>query len=329
MIRLLINLILSMKLDIHQISNSIEHQYLKNLSLLDPVLQRHFLYRLYLSNKNKKNKQLLLTIAKKNTLLSNSLFDTFNNDFDRAVENQKQKIHLLIPRYPHEKERFRAWLKVPELVLFYGILRECFYIKYFSETVYLNRQMIASLFEKMILNQEFITKSSTHAICIIFYLEYLGLLHDVGITDKWSELQKIISMFSIDERSNQVQIFNYLYALNHFVICDSFFYLRPPNVPQNYLDDIQKNVLIYKDKISLDLLMECCLCCGLSNCHSEKLNYVVENAIINQFDKSCGIIDNKKEKHLSFSSAEHTNALCLLILRIQSLKGGMGELRLV
>lgn len=312
---------------INPIADIIETTYLDNLSHLSQNSKRHFLYRLFLSKRTDKNYYLLVKHGVKTTKLSLNQISKLNNSFDELVKEKKISIDELQPRYPHEKKRFSIWKINPELVLFYECLVESFYLYYFNIPFSIDEQIVKQLYDKLINSKEFSFYSSTQAICIMFYLDYIKMLPRTQ-EEKWNDLNSIMNCFSISKRSKITEIFNYLYALNHLIICSSFFYLRKPEQKAIFFaEQLEYWAVYYFDKLSVDLQVESLLSCYLSDYKPNKLEDLVNQRIVDNFNQELGLVDNKKEKTPTLESVEHTNALCLLIARINDLKAGMGMSR--
>lgn len=318
-----------MQFSLSDIAHTIEKSYLEHLDQLDPVAQRHLLYRLYVSSKSLESKQRLLDIGGKFTESQLPFIHTFNQNFSSGLLGQREDIAQHSSDYPHLARRLEIWKQYPELVYFYTVLRESFYLRFFGIDFHLDEQRITDLFTLTMSTPSFIQNSSTHALCIIFYLDYLGLLPVINGQSKWDYVKQILQEFSIDSSSSDVEVYNYLYALNHIVICDSYFYLRKPeDTLFTYAAEIEKYTSLFYERLSLDLRIESLLSCQLLDSHSGDFSQLVEKDILANFDHSLRIVDNKKIATATYQSAEHTNALCIMIARIDFMTSHMGELRI-
>ena len=303
-----------------KLASQIQKSYLSNIDQLDPIHQRHFLYRLYLSNKDKRNKQFLIQIAEQTNYYGLNLVDEFNQNFRYGLEKIKQEIRRKKAHYPHENKRYQVWSQNPELVYFYTVLRECFYLKFFNQSFSLNQQQVEQLHHKLINSPEFLNESSTHSLCIIFYLDYLNNLPIKIDQNKWSFVNLVKKQFLPHQLISVEAKFNYLYGLTHIIICDSHFYLKQPDeILKGYASEIQAQILNHYTSLSLDLKAEGLLCSLLLNQVDEKFKNKVINDLYLNYDNNLKIIDNHKTSRPTHQSCEHTNALAILIARAHNL----------
>jgi hypothetical protein len=316
-----------MKNSLLELADIVEQSYLKNLEKLDSVSKRHFLYRSYLSNKTNFSKQKLVDVLHETKASQLDFIEEFNQNFSVGLLKQKEIIDLRQAAYPHENERLEVWKKYPELVYFYLVLRESFYLRFFNVSFDLDKKRVADLFKLVMDTPSFLKNSSTHALCIIFYLDYLNMLPVINSQKKLDYANLVKDQFVISASSSDTEIYNYLYALNHIVICDSYFYLKLPNEKLFfYAVKLKKHVTLFYERLSLDLKLESLLSCLLLG--DQNINFqdkVIDELYLN-FNHSMNIVDNKKILKATHQSSEHTNALLMLVARKNKLFSQMNSL---
>lgn len=315
--------------NVEELADVIEKSYLINLNKLDPSIKRHFLFRLYLSNKNETTKKLLLDHSKEYSKQQLKKIDLFNTRFTPEVESTRSFILKLKTTYPHLEKRYEVWKKNTDIIYLYFVLKECFYLKYLGINFKIDENRISKLLNKLLASQEFQKRSTTQAICIIYYLKYLGLLNSLTQSSLKDITTQIINEGIYSNSSEISEIFSYMYGLTHVIICDTYFYLqRPSNFWKPLVQDLNTLLLKYYKDLSLDLKVETLLCSLLFESNVEDVTSKVLLEASTNFNEDIKVIDNKKQKKLSHGSAEHTNALFLLCARSNTLLKSMGDLQL-
>ncbi|MDR0463092.1 MAG: DUF3541 domain-containing protein [Pseudomonadales bacterium] len=295
-------------------SSKITEAYIDHLDQLDPSTKRHFLFRLQLIDPSYQTlfKQTSFDFTKSNL----SQIKAFNNNSPELLNETRQRISQLKPYYPHLEKRYQIWHQLPELVCFYDLLVHCFYCRLFELDFHLDPDLVVSRLKLLIDHPEFIRCSSTQAICILYYLRYIGAW---PTTYSFSNLTtQFYDLLSQHKNDDVVGIFNYLYGLTHFIICSSDFYQHAPDPTFNiYLPKLATELTQHakQDQFSLDLKIEAALCFCLYG--QTKHDLVIQSMLSNEqnFDEKLQIINNKPHQAPpSYQGCEHTNVLYLMIV---------------
>jgi len=296
--------------------------YVGRLDELSFPKARHFLYRAFKAT----NKQDLYRLLVKKCLpetekRKQKITDCYLNDYDSFLKERQKGIENYKAVKINDQKKKEEWLRHISLpVLSASVLRELHYARIFGLGGGVFEEVSEFVKEKGILDEllespDFIKYAATCATNIVYFGRNLGLF------DIEKEFIKVFKK-AFDKKEfikDNVVFTNFVYGLTHIIIGDSAFYQKPLDKDKYFwvFKDFKKYGKDIFSRLSLDINVEVALCLRFFGRENGFVKRVVERLIRN-FDKEKGYI--QREKRNSFSFAEHTNAVALLLFRVAALR---------
>lgn len=294
-----------------EVAKNIRITFEKNMQLLEPRKQRHFITRLYRITKDETyKKQVVAIFLKEKDKILKDLDNVYNQEHARA--RSEELFNKLLAR--QEKKfikRQEIFSNKKEYLFYYRIIEQLYLLKTLG--IHSNKHfkngisfIKKSKHEKYLLEEELIEHYGTQLINHVYSLDYLRIKN---LKKEFEKKFKKIFMKDV----NDYMYKNKIYGMTHFIIAASNYY-------QNYVSSkeygwvinyFKTNIKKILEKTNADIISEVGLCFKLCKADAEKETEMITEYLTKEYDEQKGYIPRLKG---DISSSEHTNIISHLFL---------------
>jgi len=301
--------------------------YLKNIDSLPKMKQQHFLSRLEVVYKKRFDNDKLEEAGRWLANKTEERFRIYQEDpspsYDTFIASRVEN-----NADPKSKSNGNEWMKSMgkkgfEFLAYLEILKHLNIVKRLRCEKFLTikseiEEWLIANFEKaldfVMKNPEAFLNVPVQSVNIFYYMKTLNLINRDVMDEKEKHfLSKLRSTYGSTEDMNDIEFHNYLYAITHIIIGESWFYENLlPTYKVKYgwiIDSFDKNydrILEYTDDIIAEIGVVYLIC--LENNKAEKYR----SFIYDKISKYGWILplDGK----LDYNKSEHTNILAIMLL---------------
>jgi hypothetical protein len=297
----------------NQLTNAIIATYTARIDELPKWKKRHFLYRAVKATGRQNIQDLLIKKTKASTLESGrQVVKQYHTDYQQFLIKQHRRLGAYKTRKINDQQKKVQWESLPDVYAFHNYLWSLYYLSLFnSQPQEIAVKKIAYIFQQLFSHPQFIKYAVVCASNLV-YLSRSFALFDAE-AEFINQFQQIFTPKDI--ASDDIVFTNYIYGLTHIVIGESFFYQQP--VDKAKLKWVEQALTQHAPEIfsrlTLDVNTETALCLKMLGVPQSDYLKLVEQRLIENFNTVEGYIT--RESHNSFSYAEHTNAIALLLFR--------------
>lgn len=229
--------------DYPQLSKNIAATYLAEITAnkLKPELQRHFLYRYYLSEHTLASRKIFYDYSVPHTQQEINFFLDYSAGYKKFLAGHSPFIPW--PVETGDLKTFGPWF------FLYEYLRAHFYGQYLKlDPVPLPAEIQSQLATQLVADERFLYRHPFLAICIIYYAYFQGWGDSRDQLDR--QFQRLFAQIPTEPEIQK----RYFFGLTHLIICDTNFYQYAPRSRYRWALD---NLTSQKAQIqNIDLIFE-------------------------------------------------------------------------